>query len=156
MGALGPGRSYGRLVTVLTVVHVLAAILFVGPSVVATSAAARALRGGRDQLPVARWLLRTSTVYSLGTLVVIALGMALVPVAGYSYGDAWLSASMTLSVVAVVVVLAAVLPSLRSGISAVESGQGADGVAGRVAALSGVAALAWVAVLVLMYWQPGG
>lgn len=142
--------------TVLTVLHVLAAILLVGPSIVATSASARVLRAGPEQAGVARFLLRTSTVYSLGTLVVIALGMALVPVAGYSYGDAWLSASMTLSVVAVLVVLALVLPALRSGVTALESGGSAGEQAGKVAALSGVAALAWVAVLVLMYWQPGG
>ena len=142
--------------TVLVVLHVLAAILLVGPSVVVSSASARALRGGAQALPLARWLVRSTTVYGLGTLLVVALGMALVPVAGHDYGDAWISASMTLSLVAVGVLLAVVLPSQRKGVAALERGEGAGEQASRVAALSGVAALAWVAVLVLMYWQPGG
>ena len=176
------------LEVVLLVVHVFAAILFIGPAAVANSVFPQHLRGrltGRDarsfepDAAVLVALHRISRRYGRAALVVPLAG-ALLATLGGRWDEWWLWASIALATVAGVLLVAtlraqraamAVVRASRVG-AAVGPGEGADaseaggpsgGRAGdlaaavrRTAAVSGQFNLAWLAVLVLMVWRPGG
>ncbi|MFI6091008.1 hypothetical protein [Streptomyces sp. NPDC051218] len=159
--------------------HVLAAILAVGPVTVAASMFPAALRRAqadpRDVSAVAslRLLQRICSVYAF-------VGVA-VPVTGFAtasslnvLGSAWLIASIILTVAAAAVLIVLVLPRQEAALDAV-TGEGGDGTAGQQATGAGVLAegvvgvragsqlamytgvfnLLWATVTVLMIIRPG-
>lgn len=135
--------------------HVAAAIFLIGPVTVAMSAAPRAAKSGPEGLTLLRWLHRTTRFYGLGTLLVLALGLLVVPLdKKLSMSEGWLSASMAMFVVAFLLVLFSVREQGRA-IAAVEAGNDPAVAAGRMSAVAGFTALLWVAILLLMVWQPG-
>lgn len=149
--------------------HVVAAILAVGPVTVAASMFPRAARAALadpvDQRAVASvgTLNRISRVYAVLGIFVPAFGLATALRLGV-LGDVWLVASITLTALAVVVLLAAVLPGQRRLIARIGAAReaGVDPApeagrrqAGRLGALSGVFASLWVVVTVLMIVRPG-
>jgi hypothetical protein len=135
--------------------HIAAAIFLIGPLTVAMSAAPRAVKAGTEGLPLLRWFHRTTRYYGLGTLLVLALGLLLVPIDDdVSMKDGWLSASMAMFVVAFLLVLFSAREQGRA-VTAIEAGNDAAVEAGRMSAVAGFAALLWVAILLLMVWQPG-
>src|SRR4051794_34420587 len=86
--------------------HIAAAIFLIGPVTVAMSAAPRAAKAGAEGLSLLRWLHRTTRWYGLGTLLVFALGLLLVPIDKHvSIKTGWLSASMAMFIVAFLLVL---------------------------------------------------
>jgi hypothetical protein len=161
--------------------HVLAAIVFIGPVTVAVSLfpryagqalgeASRRLVGAVDDHRssaelVARLLHRISWVYSVLGLAVPVLGLALA-IRMRVLGDVWLLASIVLTVVAAVLLAAVVLPAQHRAMALLDGGPG-DGpasasaverwVAGakRLSMSSGVFALLWAVVVVLMVVRPG-
>ena len=134
--------------------HILAAIVTLGPLTVATAATPRALRGGAESLPLAVWLHRTTRVYGLATLAVLLLGLGLAGDRGFN--RFWVAASIALYLVALGLLLAVVDRDQRTGIEAVRQGASAAVQAARVASVGGAVALIWVVVLALMVWKPGG
>ncbi|WP_250029575.1 hypothetical protein [Paractinoplanes maris] len=132
---------------VLLSLHVLAAIVAIGPVTVAASMFPAAVRrGDLDQM---RTLHRISRVYAVAGLAVPVLGLA----TGASLGvltDAWLLVSIVLTVLAGVVLAFAILPAQAS---AMWSRDTAD--AGRLGMVSGVFNLLWATVVVLMIVRPG-
>ena len=156
--------------------HVLAAIVFVGPVTVAVSMFPRYARlaladatGGPDgdprAEPVVRLLHRISRVYAVLGLSVPVLGIALASRLGV-LGDAWLLVSIALTLAAAALLATAVLPAqqravdLLDGVS-VGPGPAGDAAvrwtagAGRLGMTSGVFALLWAVVVVLMVVRPG-
>lgn len=155
--------------------HVLAAILAVGPVTVAASMFPSALRrahggsGGGDVLGTLRLLHRICRVYA-------ALGLA-VPVFGFAtagslgvLGDTWLIVSVILTAGAAAVLTLLVVPAQGRELSALVGGAGtgtgagagvatgAESVAraaGRLAMATGVFNLLWATVTVLMIVRPG-
>ncbi|MCM0677498.1 hypothetical protein NCC78_22805 [Micromonospora phytophila] len=188
---------------VLLSVHVLAAIIFIGPVTVAASLFPRygraALAGGdpRDAA-VVRLLHRISRGYAVLGLTVPAFGVATAVRLGV-LTDAWLLASITLTVLAALLLALVVLPAQErvvtaladppvatgartldggtagaadgtTGATRTDGTAGAtrtDGTAGgaaahpspvdlrRLSAVSGVFALLWAVVVVLMVMRPG-
>lgn len=149
----------------LLILHVLAAIVAVGPVTVAGSmfpAAARRAAGTPDQheaLATVRVLHRVCRVYA-------ALGLA-VPVLGFAtaselhvLGSPWLIMSIALTGAAALVLALLVLPAQErllaqlagsaAGTAAVERAQTA-----RLAMLTGAFNLLWATVTVLMILRPG-
>ncbi|MWA15483.1 DUF2269 family protein [Streptomyces sp. BA2] len=156
--------------------HVLAAILAVGPVTVAASMFPAALRRAqadpRDPAAVAslRLLQRICSVYAF-------VGVA-VPVTGFAtasslnvLGSAWLIASIILTTAAAAVLIVLVLPRQEAALEAV-TGEGGDGARGQLAQGTGVVAvgertssqlamytgvfnLLWATVTVLMIIRPG-
>ncbi len=134
--------------------HVIAAIVAVGPVTVAASMFPAAVRHGRtDQLPL---LHRICRVYA-------GVGMA-VPVFGFAtasslgvLGDAWLIASIVLTACAAAVLVFLVLPSQELLGGAPDGGGTAvvTRTATRLGMQTGVFNLLWVAVVVLMIVRPG-
>jgi hypothetical protein len=162
--------------------HVLAAIVFIGPVTVAVSLFPRyaaqalveasrrlvgagppAMSDGKSAEPVTRLLHRISRVYSVLGLAVPVLGLALA-IRMRVLGDVWLLASIVLTVMAAVLLAAVVLPAQHRA-TALLDGEPGDGTASaverwlsgakRLSMSSGVFALLWAVVVVLMVVRPG-
>lgn len=157
-------------------VHVLAAILAIGPIAVAASLFPRFARdpgdrrylpavAGGDQEPVARrgpaiaaFLHRVCRGYAVVGLAVPVFGLA----TGAQLGvltDAWLIASIALTAIAAALLALAILPTQRrllappDGTTAAENRRTAA--ATRLAMITGIFNLLWAIVVVLMIVRPG-
>ncbi|MFJ4472495.1 hypothetical protein ACIP2X_34100 [Streptomyces sp. NPDC089424] len=140
----------------LLAVHVLAAIVAVGPVTVAASmfppAARRAMAAPDDPKAVetVQLLHRICRVYATVGVVVPVFGFATASAMGV-LGDAWLIVSIGLTALAAVVLAALVLP--RQG--ALVEGVGTREATVRLAMFTGVFNLLWAVVTVLMIVRPG-
>ncbi|WP_432828496.1 DUF2269 family protein [Dactylosporangium sp. CA-092794] len=140
---------------VLLSLHVLAAIIAIGPVAVAASmfpAAAR--RGDADAL---RLLYRVCTVYAVIGVAVPVFGLATASSLGV-LGDAWLLTSIALTVLAAGLLGLAILPRQQALLARVSAGATAppgDRSAARLGMLTGVFNLLWAVVVVLMIVRPG-
>ncbi|WP_242900934.1 hypothetical protein [Actinomadura terrae] len=160
----------------LLFLHIGFAIFTLGPLTAAIMSTPRFIRS--RNLDVLRHLHRTTQIYGILTLGIFLFGMAL---AKGDFAHGWLSASITLFVVALVLLLlverdqrkavhllaAAVEAAVPAGTAEAEA-KGAEGGAerpaaargevaqverGRIAAIGGVIALIWLVILVLMVWN---
>ena len=146
---------------VLLSLHVLAAIVFVGPVTVAVSLFPRyvreALEAGRATGVVAL-LHRISRAYAVLGLSVPVLGIALAARLGV-LGDAWLVVSLVLTLVAALLLALVILPGqirLMAALAVPEPGAVAvRTVTARLGMVSGVFSLLWAVVVVLMVVRPG-
>jgi uncharacterized membrane protein len=151
--------------------HVLAAIIAVGPVAVAASMFPRALRRaqeGPDAVASLHVLHRVCRVYA-------GVGVA-VPVFGFAtasnmrvLGSAWLITAIALTAVAAAVLALWILPAQQAalgGLGALDGPDGLDGpdaleesavgkTAARLGAATGVFNLLWATVTVLMIVRPG-
>jgi hypothetical protein len=133
---------------VLLSIHVLAAILAVGPVTVAASMfPAVARRGDGAAL---RLLHRICAVYAVFGLAVPVFGLATAVSLGV-LGDAWLLTSIALTAVAAVLLGLVILPRQRRFVD----GAADVGAAGRLGMVTGVFNLLWAVVVVLMIVRPG-
>jgi hypothetical protein len=126
-------------------IHVLAAIVAIGPVTVAASMYPAAVR--RGDVPAMRTLHRICRVYAVLGVAVPVFGLATASSLGV-LGDAWLLTSIALTVLAAAVLGLLVLPGQARALS-----QPAD--PGRIGMLAGVFNLLWAVVVVLMIVRPG-
>lgn len=149
--------TYSGSYAIVLALHLVTVAFVVGPAAVAAMTSVRHLRKGHAE--ALRDAGRTTRLYTLGTVLTVLLGTAMVglgDVGGqWDMGQLWISASYGLWIVAVVLTLALVVPAQVKGAQALDDGQDADGFAGRIAAGAGLAALAYVAIIVLMVAKPG-
>jgi len=150
---------------VLLAVHVLAAILVVGPVAVAASLFPRAATSGigrgtgeaaGPQFETAGLLHRVCRAYAAVGVVVPVFGIATGAQLGV-LGDPWLLVSLLLTVVAAALLGARILPAQRSLLGSAGE-RASTAVAARVRALimaTGVFNLLWAVVVVLMIVRPG-
>ncbi|MEV7805698.1 hypothetical protein AB0O28_22390 [Microbispora sp. NPDC088329] len=149
-------------------VHVLAAILAIGPVAVAASMFPAAARRSTDRgstdvdtriggLPALRVLHRVCRVYAVAGLAVPVFGFATASGLGV-LRDAWVIASILLTAAAAAILALAVLPRQDAVLARLTAGDpapaGDRGVA-RLAMLTGVFNVLWAAVTVLMIVRPG-
>ncbi len=169
--------------------HVAFVIFTIGPVTIAALATPRCIRG--KNVAVLRYLLRTTRIFGVASVGVLAFGIA----AGqelHKLGSAWITVSITLFVVALVL-LVLIMRDQRRAVTALESaaedealttassaapaatadaGTTVAGSAvtapggmsvpahaasverGRIASMAGIVSLIWLAILVLMIWQP--
>jgi len=172
----------------LLFLHIGFAIFTLGPLTAATMASPRYIRKG--DVVVLRYLTRITRIYGLGTLGIFLFGLFL---AKGRFDQMWLTASMTLFLVALVLLLLVerdqrkaahalevAAAEARRPVEAerpesgpagerpapAEGGQEPAGAVatatfedvaqverGRIAAISGVVALLWLVILVLMIWN---
>ncbi|WP_019056924.1 membrane protein [Streptomyces prunicolor] len=147
---------------ILLTLHVLAAIVAVGPVTVAASmfppAARRALAGpdGPDAgVPTVRLLHRICRVYGAVGLAVPLFGFATASAMGV-LGSGWLIASITLTAVAAGILIAFVLPrqdELLEQLGAQRPVERTGTV--QLAMFTGIFNLLWATVTVLMIIRPG-
>ncbi|MFV2178127.1 hypothetical protein ACFHW2_04280 [Actinomadura sp. LOL_016] len=134
---------------VLLTLHVLAALLAIGPVSVAGSLFPRYAREGNAGVMAV--LHRICRSYALVGVAVPLFGFA----TGATLGvltQAWLVASIILTAVAAALLAFAVLPGQGRVLSGAVPGERA---AGRLAMLTGVFNLLWTGVAVLMIVRPG-
>ncbi|GAB2578425.1 membrane protein [Paractinoplanes abujensis] len=131
---------------VLLSLHVLAAIVAIGPVTVAASMFPAAVR--RADLAQMRTLHRICRVYAVLGLAVPVFGFATAASLGV-LTDAWLLVSIALTAVAAVVLAYAILPGQAAALTA-------EAVpARRLGMVSGIFNLLWATVVVLMIVRPG-
>ncbi|MGW0553853.1 hypothetical protein ACWDZ6_06580 [Streptomyces sp. NPDC002926] len=139
----------------LLIVHVLAAIIAIGPVTVAASAFPAAVRRAQAEpesegaLGAVRNLHRICRVYAVVGVVVPVFGLATAN-SLHVLGDTWLIVSIVLTALAAGILGLLVLP----GQSAVLDNLGAVASA-RLAMYTGVFNLLWATVTVLMIVRPG-
>ncbi|SEQ31594.1 hypothetical protein SAMN04487983_1004135 [Streptomyces sp. yr375] len=144
------------MIKFLLAVHVLAAIVAVGPVTVAASMfppAARRALGAPDDVRAGetlRLLHRICQVYAAVGIAVPVFGFATAGAMGVM-GDPWLIVSIVLTVVAAGVLLVLVLPRQE----VLVEGQGTRETTVRLAMFTGVFNLLWATVTVLMIVRPG-
>lgn len=134
------------------------------PAPGASGGEAPAVDGRSASEPVVRLLHRISRVYSVLGLAVPVLGLALAVQLGV-LGDVWLLASIVLTVAAAILLAAVVLPAQHQAMALLDSPSGGAEpasavdrwVAGakRLSMSSGIFALLWAVVVVLMVVRPG-
>ncbi|QFZ76124.1 hypothetical protein GFH48_25200 [Streptomyces fagopyri] len=146
----------------LLAVHVLAAIVAIGPVTVAASmfppAARKALAepGDGQARSTVQLLHRICQVYAVVGVVVPVFGFATAQAMGV-LGDTWLIVSIALTAVAAVVLAALVLPrqtAIAEGIWHDAATVGPRATV-RLAMFTGVFNLLWAAVTILMIVRPG-
>jgi uncharacterized membrane protein len=142
----------------LLAVHVLAAIVAVGPVTVAASmfppVARKVLAEPAESRHSLELLHRICRVYALVGVVVPVFGFATAKNMGV-LGDTWLIVSIALTTLAAVVLGALVLPRQGAILEAVEGGVVGERATVRLAMATGVFNLLWAAVTVLMIVRPG-
>lgn len=149
--------TYSGTYAVVLALHLITVAFLVGPAAVAGMTSVRAARAGHAQ--AVRDASRTTRIYTLGTLLTVLLGTAMVSLGDvgeqWEMGQLWVSASYALWFVALTLTLALVVPAQLKAAKAIEGGGSADDLAGRIAAGSGLALVAWAAIIVLMVVKPG-
>ena len=127
--------------------HVLAAIVAIGPVTVAASMYPAAVR--RGDVPAMRTLHRICRVYAALGVVVPVFGLATATSLGV-LGDAWLLTSIALTILAAAVLGLLVLPGQARALANHQEAS-----ARRIGMLAGVFNLLWAVVVVLMITRPG-
>ncbi|MFI6677156.1 DUF2269 family protein [Kribbella sp. NPDC050470] len=143
-------------------VHVIAAIIFVGPVTVAASTfpplARRVLTSDQPETGVLTVLHRISRGYAIGGLTVPVFGIAVAVGLGV-LTDYWLIISMVLTAIAAAVLAFVVLPAqarvLDAAGSSLEVREQSLPQAKALSMTTGVFALLWTVVVVLMIVRPG-
>ncbi|MFJ8791133.1 hypothetical protein [Streptomyces sp. NPDC102462] len=142
----------------LLAVHVLAAVVAIGPVTVAASmfppAARRALAAPEDvrATGTVELLHRICRVYGVVGVVVPVFGFATASNMGV-LGSAWLIVSIVLTALAAVVLVALVLP--RQSALVEGTGTGTRETTVRLAMFTGIFNILWATVTVLMIVRPG-
>ncbi|MFE7335000.1 DUF2269 family protein [Streptomyces griseus] len=147
--------------------HVIAAVLAIGPVTVVASMFPKALRrahaapGDREAYAALRLLHRICRVYAGVGIAVPVFGFATASSLGV-LGSAWLIVSILLTAAAAAVLVLLILPAQGRALATVSTpvaGVGGEPpvhrVAGRLAMLTGVFNLLWATVTVLMIIRPG-
>jgi len=146
----------------LLTVHILAAILCVGPVTVAAGMfppmSRRMLTAETPSADALGVLHRISTVYAWAALAVPVFGLAVAGGTGVM-DEAWLIISIVLTVAAAAVLGFLVLPVQSRVLAAVDASpevrQGLVPSARRLSMTTGLFSLLWLVVLVLMVVRPG-
>ncbi|HVV30502.1 MAG TPA: hypothetical protein VHC41_06450 [Mycobacteriales bacterium] len=140
----------------VTSLHVVAAVFFLGPLVFAASASPRALRAGAEGLGTLRFLSTTTRIYGYLSLLVVVFGLANVQHKyGFTFGQTWVWLSLVLTVAALAAFLLVVAPAQSAAVADLQAGRDARGRLPLIAAGSGVASLALLTVVFLMIYKPG-
>lgn len=149
--------------------HVLAAVLAIGPVAVAASMFPPALRRAHsaasdpasntasdpaEALAHLRLLHRVCHVYAIIGIAVPVFGAATAGSLGV-LGSGWLIASIALTAAAAVILAVLILPTQETALTTPQGPASVAGVAGRLGMLTGVFNLLWATVTVLMIVRPG-
>lgn len=154
--AFPPAHYAAGMVKILLTLHLVAAVFLIGPLTAAGTRGIRFTRAG--DAGGLRSTARLVTIYGWASLVVAVLGLAMVQGrdrgAHVAFGDGWVVASLVLFVLAFALVMGVLRPALNGAVALAESGQPSAGLAGRVAASSGLVSLLYLALIVLMVYKP--
>lgn len=142
------------------VLHVLAAVIAIGPVAVAASMFPPALRRAQAApddpaaLATLRTLNRICRVYAAVGLAVPAFGFATASALGV-LGDAWLIVSIALTAVAAGVLALLILPAQDGAVAAAGTPGFGRVAPARIAMSTGLFNVLWAAVTIVMIVRPG-
>jgi hypothetical protein len=143
--------------TILLIGHVGAAVLLIGPTIVAASLFPRYARSaGPDpgDRNVARALHRITVGYGNAGIVIPILGLVLA-FQQELLTEHWVLASLALVLASAAVLLAAVIPGQRRILERLTAGDAVEASdLGGLRATSGIVSLVWMIVVILMVWKP--
>ena len=134
------------MTAILLSIHVVAAILAVGPVAVAASMFPRYAKASAADIPVARVLHRICVTYTVIGVAVPLLGIATAVALGV-LTQAWVLVSIVLTAAAAAVLALVVLPGQRNALT--------GATVTHLSMTTGVFNMLWVAVTVLMIVRPG-
>ncbi|MFD4023238.1 hypothetical protein ACFWRV_06880 [Streptomyces sp. NPDC058576] len=144
--------------------HVVAAVLAVGPVTVASSLFPPRMRavlaGNTARMPEVRLLHRVTRTYAWVGIAVPVLGVATAVSMGV-LNDAWVMVSLVLTALAAGLLMARILPGQAEALATADGETGAEDRATAeastrsLAMMTGVFSLLWTVVLVLMIIRPG-
>ncbi|MBM7829964.1 putative membrane protein [Agromyces cerinus] len=147
--------------TFISILHVAGAVFIVGPMAILPMTAMRAVRAGNgSQVAV---LAKSTTIFTWLSLLVFVFGFGAMSMAPeefeLSITTPWILWSIILYVIAFVVTMFVVVPSMKKAAEALNSGAGDGADAPKasypaIAAGSGISSLLLLAVVVLMVWKP--
>ncbi len=150
-------RSLTRMYKVLLALHLVAAVFAIGPLVHAATTASRGLR--QKDAAAIKLTSRMCTIYGFASVAVVVLGFGLMSAKSpythekvASFGEVWIWLSLLLWLVAAVLALFVVVPTLDKAATDVES---APALVGKVAAAGGITGILFVVIVFLMVYQPG-
>ena len=145
----------------LLAAHLVLAVFAIGPLVHAATTAGRGIRRGDGAATASA--ARVLRIYAIASLLVVAVGFGLMSAKSpYTHQDVakfsetWIWVSLLLWVVAVALVLGVVVPTLQRASRLIAAQDSVVALTGRVAAAGGVVGLMFLAIVVLMVYQPGG
>lgn len=143
----------GSMSNFLLSVHVLGAILAIGPVAVAASMFPPAAR--RGEATVAGILHRITRVYAVIGILVPVFGVATAVSMGI-LTQAWLLVSMGLTAGAAVVLISQVIPLQARALAGLSrDGSAEAGLPKRLAMTTGMFNLIWAVVVLMMIYRPG-
>ncbi|HYZ57368.1 MAG TPA: DUF2269 family protein [Streptosporangiaceae bacterium] len=158
------------MTSLLISIHVVAGLLFLGPVTVAGSLFPRYARQALGQLPIrdqpyaaTRLLHRVTAGYAIAAIAIPVFGAGAAS-EKHVFGKPWLQAAIVLVVIAAILLALIVLPGQRRVVTELErpDSNGPTTVPSlhalltRLSMATGLFAVAWVAVAVLMVTKPGG
>ena len=148
---------YSGAYAVVLALHLITVVFIIGPIALATPLSARAARAG--EAGALRDHARTTRGYTIASLATVTVGSSMIGLGDvgdqWSFGQAWVSASYALWLVAVALLLAVVVPAQKAAGDAIAEGRDGGAHAGRISAAGGAAALAFTVIIVLMVLKPG-
>lgn len=109
----------------LVFLHILAAIVLLGPLVLTHVVMPPLLRRGRATLSIARFFHTLESRVAPATLLILLLGILLVERLDLTYRDNWIWISIVLVLLATVIGAAGIGPAEARAIDAIENGQDA-------------------------------
>lgn len=147
----------------LLVIHILLATVLIGPIVLDVLLLPGLIRKGSDGLPVLKWLHGIAKVLGRSNILVLILGVILVLHSDklpsgdreFTFRQAWVSASLTLFILMLVIGLVFIPRAIRKAISSIEAGADASEQANLVTIIGGANTALVIIILVLMIWRPG-
>ncbi|MGQ0804375.1 MAG: DUF2269 family protein [Actinomycetota bacterium] len=139
----------------LLYVHVLLAIVLLGPLFLGHFAMPPILRRGRDALPLARFFHTLEGRVAPATLLILVFGVLLVEDVGFSYADTWIWLAIVLVLVATALGGGLIGPAENRAIETIESGSDASGLILRIQVLGLVNVVNLAVILWLMIEKPG-
>jgi hypothetical protein len=145
-------RNVAAVTKLLLSIHVLAAIIAIGPVTVAASLFPRAVRQGDG--PATGLLHRVTRTYAVVAIVVPVFGVATALALGV-LTDGWLLIAMALTAVAAIVLIGVVLPGQRELMVPGEAVAPDRATIARLGMATGIFNLLWAVVVVLMIVRPG-
>lgn len=145
---------------VMTTLHLLAVIFLIGPLVHAVTTAIRGLR--TNDAAAATVSARTTTIYAYSSILAVLFGFALMsatsPYTGKTvagFGETWIWLSTLLWLIGVVIALTVTAPALKHAATSISEGTTLQPVKAKVAGSGGLIGLIFIAIVVLMVYQPG-
>jgi uncharacterized membrane protein len=142
------------MTTFLLFLHILLAIVFLGPLFLSHLAMPVALRQGRDGLAFARFFHTLEARIAPATLLIAVVGVLLVEDVGFDYSDTWIWLALVLVAVATAIGGGLIGPTEKRAIATIEQGGDARPLATRIQLLGIVNVVILIVIVWLMIDKP--